>query len=295
MVVAAGAAERQPEKRLAKGVDAVVDVVRLVLLDVDGRVDLLAQEPEARADDRLVGSGAAVEPRPREQVAGDLLANELVVREVGVERPDDPVPVLERIGNLVVELVPARLRIADHVEPVPGESLPVVGRGEQRVDVAVESQRIGVVDHAFDVPRVRRPPREHLGDPADEHRAVRFRGGFEVRRLEPGEHVSVDVAATPTGLPNRGGRRGDGTLPAPMSRAAFSDVEGGRLGLRGSGVVRPGHAPPHPVLDRLDRLGREPAGGRHLEVAVVPHDLHQQAFVGPAGDGHARGRQKIGP
>ena len=155
MVVATGTAEREPEERLAEGVDAVVGPVGVVLADVHRRVHLLAQIPEAGAHDRTIAAGR-VEPRIGHQVAGDLLADEAVVGEVVVEGVDNPVSIPPGVRDLVVELVAAGLGEPDDIEPVAGEPLAEVGRGEQGIDVCLEAARVGVGDDAVDVGRIGR-------------------------------------------------------------------------------------------------------------------------------------------
>ena len=127
MVVAAGTAHGQPEKRLAKGVDAVIHPVGLVLRNVDRPMQRLAKKPESRADDRLVRAGLRIDAWPLHEIAGNLLADELVVGQVVVERLHDPVAILPGIGNDVIKLVSSRLAIPRHVEPVPREPFAIVG------------------------------------------------------------------------------------------------------------------------------------------------------------------------
>ena len=135
MIVAAGAGDGQPEKRLAEDVEHVVEPVALVLANIDRRMDPLAQEPEARADDRLVEALAPDAVRGCvQQIARDVLDDELVVGHIGVERADDVVAILKRVGDVVIELMPARLGVAHQVEPMPAPAFAEVGRGEQLVD-----------------------------------------------------------------------------------------------------------------------------------------------------------------
>ena len=63
VIVAARTGHRQAEERLRHHVDAVVEAVGLVLANVHGRMDLLAEEPEAGAEDRFVETVLRAEPR----------------------------------------------------------------------------------------------------------------------------------------------------------------------------------------------------------------------------------------
>ena len=82
VVVAAGARDRQAEEGARGRLDLLVDDIQDELPAVLGVVGLAAQGEEAGRDD-LFGPLAVVPGG--EEVAGDLLADELVVRLVGVE------------------------------------------------------------------------------------------------------------------------------------------------------------------------------------------------------------------
>ncbi len=130
VVVAAGAGDRQPEEGARGRLDLLVDHVQDELPAVLGVVGLAAEGEEPGRDD-LVGPLAVVVGR--QQVAGDLLADELVVRLVGVERGDGPVAIAPGLGIGEVRLA-ARLGEPRHVEPVPAPALAEAGRGEQPID-----------------------------------------------------------------------------------------------------------------------------------------------------------------
>ena len=110
MVVAAGTGDRQPQEGLGDDVDLVVDPVGLVLADVDRRVGASPRNQNPVAEDRLVKAVDADAGEAVEQVAGDLLDDELVVRQVGVEGPNDVVAISKRVGDVVVELVAGAFR-----------------------------------------------------------------------------------------------------------------------------------------------------------------------------------------
>src|SRR5262249_48968918 len=87
VVVALGAADGQPEKDRARGIDAVDDRLDPELLDVDASllVDLrIAMKP---------GGDALRECCVLVQIAGELVDGELIERHIGVEGGDDPVAV----------------------------------------------------------------------------------------------------------------------------------------------------------------------------------------------------------
>ena len=297
VVVAAGTAHGQPEKRLAEGVDAVVHPVGLVLRNVDRPMHRLAQKPESRADDRLVRAGLRIDPWPFDEIAGNLLADELVVGQVVVERLHDPVAILPGVGDPIIELVSPRLAIPRHVEPVPREPLAIVGRGEELVDVVVEGMRVGIRSHPCDVSGKSRKAGEDLGRSTHEHLTGGFCRRLEPSRLEPREHEAIDVAGAPGGVFDRRRWRDAGRMPAPVLSLPLRNVEGLDAGLRGAcwlAIIRPWQPATDPFLDGLDRRRRQFSVGRHLEIAVVADHLHKQALVGLAGDGHAFGGEKLG-
>ena len=85
MVVTAGAAYGQTQKRLSEDIDAIGQAVGEVLADVNRRVNLLAQQPEAGAEDRFIEAFSRVLPGRFQQVTRDALGHEAVVRHVGNE------------------------------------------------------------------------------------------------------------------------------------------------------------------------------------------------------------------
>ena len=127
VVVAAGAGERQAEERLAEHVDLVVDPVGVLGPRIDRRVLRLAEPPERRWRGATRSSPSFGLRRGfGSRSPATCSVEELVVRQVGVERPDDVVAVAPGVGDLEVELVAVRLGVADEVEPVPAPALAVV-------------------------------------------------------------------------------------------------------------------------------------------------------------------------
>ena len=137
----------------------------------------------AGGDDALatLGLGAA-----GHQVAGDLLAEELIVGQVAVERANDPVAIPVRLRHGIVRGVAARVGVAHHIEPVPAPALAVAGRSQQAIHDLFEGLRRRVGEK-----------RVHLG------RRRRQAGEVEVTRRN-----SVRLSAG-----------GAGRMPAASSRA----------------------------------------------------------------------------
>ena len=91
-----------------------------------------------------------------EGVAGDLLADELVVGLVRVERLNDVVAVAPRIGAELVPLKAVGVRIVGDVEPVARPAFTEMGRGEEFVDQPFVGLWVGVVAEMLNPFRCRR-------------------------------------------------------------------------------------------------------------------------------------------
>ena len=131
MIVAAGAADREPEPDCAERGRAVEHRGNPELLLVDAPF--------------LVGQGLPVErrrdPGPagcvRKQVAGKLLDRETIEWEVAVDGIDYPVAINVGVGTRAVGLVAVRIGVPGQVEPVAPPAFAEVRRGEQPVDQAL--------------------------------------------------------------------------------------------------------------------------------------------------------------
>ena len=125
VVMAARAAGGGAEECLGRHVDLVVHALRLVQPHVHRRVRALRHPPPSGGRDALVGAVGGVHARRGKQVPRDLLAHELRVRHVGVERADHTVAPAPRFVDGVVEFVAERLGVAHHVHPVTSPAFAV--------------------------------------------------------------------------------------------------------------------------------------------------------------------------
>ena len=121
------APHRQPHERGGRRFDAIHHVLDLILVG-DGtafEVDhVVAVEP----------GGDLLRPRRvREEIAGKLLDDELVVGQIAIEGVDDPVAPRPHAA-LAVDVIAVRVRVAGRVEPRHRHALSVVRRLQQRVD-----------------------------------------------------------------------------------------------------------------------------------------------------------------
>ena len=154
VVVAARAADREPQERGAERVVRALDHVLGFVLRVDRAVlgRALADAQERRREDLLAR-------RVRQQVAGELPRAELVERPVARERVDDPVAPRPEQPVVVVVEEAVGLAEAREVEPVVGHALGVGGRGEQAIDEALVGVGRRVRDERVDLLERRRQAR----------------------------------------------------------------------------------------------------------------------------------------
>src|SRR5438874_10942970 len=103
MVVAAGAGDGRALESFGKGVDLVINDVVTDLFEVV--VPHLPKSVEGGPDRGFIELLRRVPPLVGQEIAGDVLAHELVVRNVLVERSDEVVAVPPRLFHLVVPLV----------------------------------------------------------------------------------------------------------------------------------------------------------------------------------------------
>ncbi len=107
-----------------------------------------------------------------QEVAGDLLANELVVRLVAVERVDHVIAITPgvRIGDIARWA--GRFGIAGDVEPVPAPALAERRRSEEAIDQLLVADASCVGHECVDLGGRRRQAGEVEGQPADQRHAI---------------------------------------------------------------------------------------------------------------------------
>ena len=207
VVVALGAAERQAEDGFAERFHAIDVVVGEILFGNRAalvRVHVVALE--AGGDE--LGLGAI-----GQQVAGELLAEELVVGHIRVERVDDPVAPEPHVPA-AVDREAVRVGIAGGVEPDEGHAFAEVRAGEQAVDEAFVGIGRGdrrlacrtfnrraaccyVGDEGFDLFGRGRQAGEVERHAADKRAAVGFGRVFQSLGIEACEDEVVDFVPRP--------------------------------------------------------------------------------------------------
>ena len=134
VVVAAGALDREPEHRRAECVHPIDDVLGAELLfDAAALVGLAVQPVEGRGDPLLAR-------RARQEIAGQLPGQELIVGKVAIERLDDPVAVGGHVA-LEVVLVAVGVGVSRQIEPVHRHALAVRRRLEVAIDHPARRRR----------------------------------------------------------------------------------------------------------------------------------------------------------
>ena len=133
MIVAAGTTDRQPEQAATDDIDAIVE-------DVVDVVDEVAAN-----GDEAEGGEMPVPLRRGELVGRQLGDDKLVVGEVFVEGPDDPVAVGVAPGMrlFLEEDVALVVGVAGQVEPMASPAFAIVGRLQQLLDHVGERLRSG--------------------------------------------------------------------------------------------------------------------------------------------------------
>ena len=220
----------------------------------------------------------------RDDVAGDLAAQELVVGHVGIDRTDHPVAIPPGVRPQLITLEAMRVGVVGDVEPVAGPTLAVVCRREE----AVEELFVGiggmVGNERGHLVGSRRQPEQIKRQPANERATVGLGGRCEVFRGERGPHKAIDLVADgPDRLCRRGwlfrrNGRPHHRLPGPMVESGVAigfkgQTVGLRLGPRGAGV--------DPLLEEGDLDGREPIpiGGHHLLFVVGCDPVDELTFA----------------
>ena len=196
VIVAARAADRHPEKRLAERVELLVHDVHaervFVLLLIVGR----AQREKRRRGDL---AGLFIGRRGGQEVAGELLADELVEGQVAVKRVHHVVAVAPRVLEHQGAAATTRLRKARHIEPVPAPALAELRRGQHRIHH--HRERLGrgprITHKRLERLRRRRQSGQIERRPPQQRHAVGIASGLQAFRRPGRGDKTVDVGAGP--------------------------------------------------------------------------------------------------
>ena len=132
VIVALGAGDGRRLEGAGEGVDLVVQHLLVDAVEHSAvAVTVFAELEEHRADQRFVDSIGSIDPRRIQQVACNLLADKLIVRNIRVERADQVVAIPPGAFGRDVPFIAVRIAIANDVHPVPGPMLAEVRRRKE--------------------------------------------------------------------------------------------------------------------------------------------------------------------
>ena len=240
-------------------------------------VAVLAEMKEHRSDQARVHPRARVEAGLGEEIAGNMLADELVEADSIVERPHEVVAVVPRAPGGDVPFVAVGVGVADDIHPVPGELLAEMGRGEEGIDDVGQRSACGNrgVERRWQAgEEERKPALEDVGI----GRGRRGDSGCVELRADE----TIDRIALPGRIDDGRGLGQPGRLEAPPGRSFgeffLPDFLWG--GLDRAGI---GGAAAHPVDEMGALLRRDDPLGGHLQLGVgVADRLHKERFFGSA-------------
>ena len=213
-----------------------------------------------------------------DQVAGHLLADELVEWHIAIEGVDHVPAVSPGVGEGVVAFHAGRFGEPRHVEPVSAPAFAKVRRFEQPVDEMFQGIGPLVLEEGLELPGCGRKADEVEVKSACERDLVGIADGCQVSRLDTGQDEVVDRGDRPLVVFDVWQWSGLWWLEGPET-ASLLDVDLA-ADQRGSFAL-PGIGCSH--FDPADQVGnfllRELLLGRHLE-ALVPDRFDQQALAG---------------
>ena len=173
MIVTASTGQRESQKRSPDDVDFVVDVVGNHLLLIDVTRNEIGNRQHPSGDERI--GIDLVRVGRLQQVAGKLLSDEFVVRQIPIECGDDPIAITPCLAEVAFDRQLneiASIGIADDVQPMPPPPLAITGRREQPIDnfrIGVGRVVVQVFSQFF---RSRRQSRQIKTDPAKQRALV---------------------------------------------------------------------------------------------------------------------------
>ena len=219
MVVAARAGNGLAEKRLGDNIKLLVDHINALLLLV-GLGEHLRSEREqskrgnAAARARIVFGGRF--GGLGQEVARELLNNEVVEGQVAVEGVDHIVAVVIRIGEGDIFVDAVGVGVARDIEPMPAPALAVHLRLEHRVDAALVGVRPLIAQEIVDIFGRGRHANEVERRAAQKSAAIGFGRGREAFALKSGENEAVDLVARPSAVDHGRNRWMGNPLVRPM-------------------------------------------------------------------------------
>ena len=153
VIVAARASAREPEKCLGQNVNLIVHFVRTGFHRVRRAVQHLAKPVEPCAQRRFPVCAIGAQAFLRQQIAGDVFFDKLIVGNVLVEGPNDVIAIPPGVELVIVEFVPIGFRKAHQVQPVTCPSFAIVRRSQKPIHDALLGQRGCIRNEGLDLLR----------------------------------------------------------------------------------------------------------------------------------------------
>ena len=146
VVMALTALNRQPEHRFADRIHAVEHRVHAELLRIHAPFFVKHRMSQEAGCDELILC------RIRQEVASELLDQELVIRQIAIERVDHPISIEPHLPRLIF-FKSIRVRVTGGIEPMSSPTFSVVRRREKPFDLLFKSIRRGICKKRIDLVR----------------------------------------------------------------------------------------------------------------------------------------------
>ena len=225
MVVAPGARDRQTLEGLGQDVDLVVSPLDTLLPGVYGLVAQLDEPKVGGAENRFVDLAVRAEAGSLQQVARQVLAHQLVIGDIGVERADQVVSIPPSVGSGRIAFAPVGIGVADPVHPMPRPALPEAFGIQQSPHQSRVCIRSLVRDKGRDFARRGRQTGDIECQPADERAPVGGRRRIHALLFKACQHEVVHGIGGPVSALDL--RRVEllDRLPRPMGVAPLLQIE----------------------------------------------------------------------
>ena len=217
VIVAAGTAHRKPEPGHGGCFQTIHDVFHLIFLRNRAALEVNHVVAVKATGELLFGR------RVRQQVTGQLLHRELVVRHVAIEGGDDPIAPVPGFA-MGIDVIAVRIGVPGKIQPLGRHPLPVARRRQKRVNPLLVSVGGFVGEEGINLSRCGWQPGQIIGNPAQQSRAVGLGRGLQLFFFEAGQYEIVNRRLRPTG--SDGGRvmaNGSGESPVRLPFRTFID------------------------------------------------------------------------
>ena len=200
VVVTTGAADRQAQEQHRGGLHPIGHILHAIFFRDGSPLEI----------DHVVagktGGDLLFERRAGEQVARQLLNDELVERQIVVDGLDQPIAPRPHVA-MAVDAVAVRVGVAGRVEPLHGHPFAISRRGQQPIDESLVGARLLICQERPNFGDRRRQPGQVEAQATNQGAAIRFRCRLQPARFELGENETIDFVSHSLLMLHRG-RRG---------------------------------------------------------------------------------------